>query len=118
MERSAKLGLALMASLSPGLGYPQDAVDVRQQDSGIRVEMNQTRPRQAPDTSFGSVLQRHPGGAGAFPDVAKTPTPGGPVPVPYPNTLPAARGAPPVRVEAVRRAPTVPLQQPSLPSRR
>jgi hypothetical protein len=43
-----------------------------------------------PSTTFASKIGSKKGGSSgvtiAFPDVCKTPAPGGPVPVPYPNT--------------------------------
>jgi hypothetical protein len=47
------------------------------------AELNPTQARQTPKTDFGSVMRD---GLVSVPDVAKTPTPGGPVPLPYPNT--------------------------------
>ena len=54
----------------------------------------------------GGPISGHQGSAlSAFPDVCKTPGPGGPVPIPYPNIANAApcrdqAGAPPTSVEA------------------
>ncbi len=47
------------------------------------TELNPTQARQTPKTDFGGVMRD---GLAIVPDVAKTPTPGGPVPLPYPNT--------------------------------
>src|SRR5687767_5834007 len=59
--------------------------------------------RQTPKTDFGGVMRD---GLVIVPDVAKTPTPGGPVPIPYPNT-PIDVKAPPVV-----KAPLLPILRP------
>ena len=51
-----------------------------------RPEESRIRPdRQPEDELRDQELEEVAGGRAHIPDVAKTPTPGGPVPVPYPN---------------------------------
>jgi hypothetical protein len=110
MHASVKLGLAFAASALGTLAYADSSIS-RTDETSARIEHQQTRARQTPDTSFGSRLQsqqgeenakipgmmgKPPGGLSGMlgpvlPDVGKTPTPGGPVPLPYPNTAPVLR---------------------------
>jgi hypothetical protein len=85
---------------------------------GAKNELNPTQARQTPKTDFGSVMRD---GLVIVPDVAKTPTPGGPVPLPYPNTpidvnppvvkapLPILR---PIETPRLIVTPTLPIAQP------
>lgn len=71
-----------------GFGYgdgPGSKADSGAKGAGASAknELNPTQARQTPKTDFGSVVRE---GVAIVPDVAKTPTPGGPVPLPYPNT--------------------------------
>ena len=53
------------------------------------------KPEQdRPDDDLGDEeLDQASGGRSQIPDVAKTPTPGGPVPIPYPNVVGPAKNA-------------------------
>ncbi|MFX0198531.1 MAG: PAAR-like domain-containing protein [Candidatus Hodarchaeota archaeon] len=46
----------------------------------------------------------HKGGemTGTFPDICKTPTPGGPIPIPYPNIVPASASDFPTGTKAIK----------------